>query len=152
MSSLHKSFLISLCLFLGAVPFYFGACFLAEKTEHLDAETILKAQVVKSLQKIKAPEKYVETVHKKSKKDIPQHLKSTAQKHHISVSEIHQLSPHTIDVTLKGELDTDVFEYLQDLFKHFPNTLSLQEVGLFREDNHVIGKIIFETFFERGDR
>ena len=146
MKTFHTSFTLSFVLFLGAITLYFSADFLSDKTQKIIAENILKTNIIKKTQQVKNPEKHLPFLDQKSAHNIPKELSSRAQKHHLLISQTRPLPGHKIELTLQGELDSDVFDYLQDLSENFPATLSLQEIGLFRDENHVMGKVVFETF------
>ncbi len=146
MKPFYRSHTISFLLFLGSISLYVAGDFLNKKSEDLKEGNAERDRAIKALKNISKPEKYLAFLEKRTEKNLPKQLDITAQKHHLSIEKNMPLPENKIEITLQGDLDTDIFAYLQEISENFLSTLSLQEMGIFRDQNNVMGKVLFETF------
>ena len=137
----------NIILFLTALSVVFCALFLEEKTGGLLHENKKHLTLLTSLQNLQNPDKYSARLQQpQSRFPLQTFLKKTSPSYFIHLEKIQHISKNHIEFSFKTDLDTDVFDYLEHLQKNYPNTLSIQEIGLFRDHDHVVGKIILQEF------
>ena len=139
-------------LFLGLalVLFYTGFLF-QERTTFLGHKNHHHHSLLKRLKAVQFPEQFISLLEGKSYENNEEELLTqTAKTHYISLenlnSSLDQEGLPNIEMTFSAELDTDVFHYIQDLKDNYKSTIALKEVGLFRSETGVTGKMIFKVF------
>ncbi|HBN22315.1 MAG TPA: hypothetical protein DD412_03665 [Holosporales bacterium] len=147
-----KNTWVTVLLFLGLalVLFYAGFLF-QEKASLLDHKNQHHQSLLKRLKTVHFPEQFIalldEEIYNNNEEEL---LIKTAKTHYISLENptisIDQDGLQSIEVTFAAELDTDVFHYLKTLSDRYKSTLSLKEVGLFRGETGVTGKMAFKIF------
>lgn len=142
----YRSWSMSVALFLSAILLYGSHIFIDDRGEFLRNNNMIYQTVIQELKTIKAPETYLPFRQNDDQTSLQDTLIETAKKYYLMVHKITRLPNNKLEIDLRGDLDSDIYEYLQDLLTHSSSTLSLQELGVFREQNHVVGKVLFHTF------
>lgn len=146
-----QTFVIS-SLFLGLtlVLFYAGFLF-QEKTDILHQKNQHHQRLLDQIKTIHFPEQFISLLKEhEGAKNVEELLEQSAKPHYISFDNLNislnKKGFQTIEVTFSAELDTDIFHYIETLKDHYKNTLVLQEIGVFRGETGVTGKMVFKIF------
>jgi hypothetical protein len=144
-------------LFLGlaCVLFYAGLLF-QEKTSLLDHRNQQYQSLLKRLKTVHFPEQFISLLDNPSQEKGEDLLSHNAEAHYISLENLNTsvdlAGLKTIEITFSAELDTDVFDYLKNVNHHYKSTLALKEVGLFREDAGITGKMTFKVYEDSKEK
>lgn len=140
---------------LALVLFYAGFLFQKEANS-LDLKNQHQQSLLKRLKMTPSPVQFIsfldEDAYKINQEEL---LTRTAKTHYISLEKLDtsrdQEGQKNIEVTFLAELDTDVFHYIQRLTEHCKSVLALKELGIFRGETGLMGKMTFKVFNAHND-
>ncbi len=142
----YRSGALSFGLFITAILLYNLSIFIQEKTDFLSRDTLAHQHILKELKALKVPEKYIALLRIEPKISPINTLNTKVNNHYLTIDKTIPLPNNSFEINLKGDLDSDIFIALQEVLLQHAGTLSIKEIGVFRNQNSVLGKVIFQSF------
>jgi len=143
---IHRSWLVIVLLLFSSLVFYILGSNLENKTKLLIQKNKIYQSIISDVKILNISKEYLDILKHPSTIEVEKILKDNTKMHYITLDKIQSNSNKEIEVTITAELDTDIFDYLNHINKYFRDTLSIQEIGLFRNENALIGKLVFKRF------